>query len=231
MTLGDLIRRFRVLADDKVVPYFWSNVDIVDWLNDAQAQACVRGRLLPEDANPDICEVAVTAGVHTYKLHPAVYELIRTGFRPAAPGGRPCKFSIKSREWLDANYPEWRDADDWQHTQDGTRYLVQNDTTVRIVPTPAEDGTLTIEAYRLPLEELSPDDDSASPEIHTAHHEHLLLWALHKAFSVPDAELIDPERAQKAEEGFTAYFGPLPDSDMRRITREDVAHRNEAILA
>ena len=134
------------------------------------------------------------------------------------------------REWLDANYPNWRDADDWYHMDGGTRYLVQNDTTLRIVPTPAEDGTLTIEAYRLPLKKLSADNDAASPEIHTAHHEHLLLWALHKAFSVPDAELIDPARAQKAEEGFTAYFGPMPDSDLRRITREDVAHYNRAVL-
>ena len=230
MTLGDLIRRFRVLADDKEKPYFWSDEDIAEWLNDAQAQACVRGRLLPEDANPAICEVAVTAGQHTYKLHPTVYELVRTGFRPAALGGRPCKFTLVSREWLDANYPDWRDADDWSRTEGGTRYLVQNDTTVRIVPTPTEDGTLTIEAYRLPLKKLSADNDAASPEIHAAHHEHLLLWALHKAFSVPDAELIDPARAQKAEEGFTAYFGPMPDSDLRRITREDVAHHNEAIL-
>lgn len=230
MTLADLIRRFRVLAEDKVKPYLWSDEDITDWLNDAQAQAAVRGRLLVEDANPAICEVAVVAGRHTYKLHPTVYELVRTGFRPAAAGGRPCKFSLKSREWLDANYPEWRDADDWQYTRDGQRYLVQNDTSVRIVPIPGEDGMLTIEAYRLPLKKLTADNDTASPEIHTAHHEHLIQWALHRAFGIPDSEVYDPVRAEKAERAFTAYFGPLPDSDMRRITREDVPHHNEAIL-
>ena len=192
MNLADLIRRFRALAGDTKAPQFWKDADITDWLNDAQAQACVRGRLLSEDANPAICEVAVTAGLHPYKLHPTVYELVHTGFRPAAPGGRPCKFTLVSREWLDANYPDWRDADDWQHTRDGTRYLVQNDTTVRIVPTPGEDGTLTIEAYRLPLKKLSADNDAASPEIHVAHHEHLIQWALHKAFSVPDSEAFDP---------------------------------------
>ena len=46
MTLADLIRRFRVLADDKVQPYLWADEDVIDWLNDAQAQAAVRGRLL-----------------------------------------------------------------------------------------------------------------------------------------------------------------------------------------
>lgn len=54
------------------------------------------------------------------------------------------------------------------------------------------------------------------------HHPHLVEWALHKAFSVPDAEFFDPNRAQIAEAKFIDYFGERPDSDLRRITREDV---------
>lgn len=237
MTLADLIRRFRVLAHDTAQPYFWDTANVVDWLNDAEAQACVRGRLLLEDANPAVCQVAVTAGVHTYPLHPKLYELVRTGFRPLAAGGRSCIFRVVSREWLDAKYPNWRDADDWHHMDAGQRYLVQNDTSVRIVPIPAEDGTLTLEGYRLPMVSMALPDPSApgapvrdKPEIHEGHHEHLLLWALHKAFSVPDSESFDAQRSAQAEAAFTAYFGPLPDSDMRRITREDVVHHNEAIL-
>ena len=66
---------------------------------------------------------------------------------------------------------------------------------------------------------------------HKAHHEHLIDWALHRAFSVPDSEMFDANRAAQAEEAFTAYFGPLPDSDMRRITRHDVVHHNTVYLA
>lgn len=83
-------------------------------------------------------------------------------------------------------------------------------------------GVLTIEAYRLPAKVMSAPGHE--PEIHEASHEHLIQWALHKAFSVPDSEAFDPQRATKAEDAFTAYFGPLPDSDMRRITREDTPH-------
>lgn len=151
--------------------------------------------------------------------------------------GRSCSFRLVSREWLDAKYPNWREADDWHHMDAGQRYLVQNDTSVRIVPTPAEDGVLTLEGYRLPMATMALPDPSNPgapvhdmPEIHEAHHEHLLLWALHKAFSVPDSEAFDPQRAGKAEAAFTAYFGRMPDSDMRRTTREDVVHHNEAIL-
>ena len=66
---------------------------------------------------------------------------------------------------------------------------------------------------------------------HKAHHEHLIDWALHRAFSVPDAEAFDPQRAALAEQAFTEYFGPLPDSDLRRITRHDVVHHNTVYLA
>ena len=72
------------------------------------------------------------------------------------------------------------------------------------------------------------DADTAAPEISELHHEHLVNWALHKAFSIPDAEGFDPQRAQDAERDFTEYFGIRPDSDLRRITREDVPHTVEA---
>ena len=62
MTLEDLIRRFRVLSMDNVTPPFWAAEDVIDWLNDAQAQACVRGRLIREDENPAVCQIALTPG-------------------------------------------------------------------------------------------------------------------------------------------------------------------------
>ena len=38
------------------------------------------------------------------------------------------------------------------------------------------------------------------------------------------------ERAEKAEREFSSYFGLMPDADMRRITRHDVAHHNATFL-
>ncbi|WP_442757332.1 phage adaptor protein, partial [Pseudomonas aeruginosa] len=48
MTLADLIRRVRTDANDMVEPYFWSDQDVADWLNDAVREAAVRGRLIHE---------------------------------------------------------------------------------------------------------------------------------------------------------------------------------------
>ena len=161
----------------------------------------------------------LTAGQHTYALHPAAYELIDLWIE-GADGRRQVK--LKSREWLQANVHNWRSLDQ------PACMAIQDDTTIRLVGTVATGETLVMECYRLPINQMLQETDE--PEIHVAHHEHLIDWALHKAFSVTDAEALDKDRAALAERAFTSYFGTLPDSDMRRITREDVTHHNEAIL-
>lgn len=221
MDVGNLIRRFRVLSSDKEEPYLWSDDELMDWLSDAQDQACIRGRLLRDDSTPAVCRITMAPGQHTYPLHPKVYELISVRLKPAN-GDRPRDLLLVSREWLDAERPCWRDEDR------PACYAIQNDTSLRIVGATAPGDELLLECYRLPMRALSLD--TQRPEIHEAHHEHLIQWVLHKAYSVTDAEAFDANRAALAEAAFTRYFGLLPDSDMRRITREDVPHHNVAIL-
>ena len=220
MTLEDLIRRFRVLAHDQADPPFWSSEDIARWLSDGQTQACIRGRLLREDSRDAICRIALVPGQHTYKLHRTVYEIIDVRIKPIVGPSR--KLKPVTREWLNAEMPDWRDCNR------PAQFAIQDETRLRIVGTIEEGDALRIECYRLPLAAM--EDDSDAPEIHEAHHEHLIQWALHKAFSVPDADAFDPARAKMAEDAFTRYFGQQPDSDMRRATRHDVQHYIRAIL-
>ena len=220
MTLQDLIDRFRVLAGDKSQPYLWGDDDVTRWLNDAQRQACIRGRLIREGDSAAICRIQMQASKQTYKLHPKAYELINLRFVGASSRTRTAK--LVSREWLDNYCPDWRD------NPNPPEMVIQDDTTIRIVGVPVIGETLRLECYRLPLEDMSQCDDE--PEIHEAHHEHLVQWALHKAFSVVDADGFDANRSAQAEGEFTRYFGLMPDADLRRKTREDVVHRNYGYL-
>ncbi len=220
MTLEDLIRRFRTLAVDNVQPYLFADEDVTDWLNDGQRQACIRGRLLREDDNQAVCEIALTPGQRTYPLHKAVYEIINARIVPVSGRSRPV--FLASREWLDENMPGWRDD------HGPAEFAIQDDTSIRVVGAVTAGDKLAIECYRTPLKMLANDTDK--PEIHEAHHEHLIQWALHKGFSVPDSETFDQQRAERAEDMFARYFGPLPDSDLRRATRVDVVHHNAAVL-
>jgi hypothetical protein len=118
---------------------------------------------------------------------------------------------------MDALNPAWRT------TEETPQYLIHKDTTLRLCCLPPA-GTLTLEVNRLPLNPMVNETDS--PEIAQAHHRHLVQWALHKAFSVPDAETVDPTRAEKAEREFTKMFGIRPDADSRRREEYSRPHHN-----
>lgn len=217
MNLEQLIASFRVDADDLEEPHLFKDEWIAAWLSEAQAEAAIRGRLILEDANPAVCQIAVTAGQASYELHRSIYEIADLRFVPA---GQPksVPLALVTREWLDDKRPGWRDCA-------GTpQFAIQTDRRIRLVGVPDADGMLRLEAYRAPLKALENDTDK--PELNEAHHRHLVQWALHRAFSRPDSETIDPQRADRALEAFTRYFGLAPDSDMRRSTRHDLQQTN-----
>lgn len=218
MTLGELIARYRTDAHDKAQPYFVSDAELIAFLNEAESEAAIRGRLIHESSDRSMCQVKVTLGRSSYLLNAAMYELTHIAYK--AEGARErCGLRLVSTEYLDATVRNWRDM------ESSPEYLVQTDKTLRLVPEPPSDGLLLIEGYRTP--KVPMEDLGDEPEIAAHHHIHLVQWALHRAFSIPDTEFFDPSRAANAEDAFSRYFGLRPDSDLRRITRHDVPHHVE----
>lgn len=215
MTLQELIQRFRVEANDEVAPHFFSDQAVTDWLNDAVEEAAIRGRLIHESSSASVCRITVKAGVSSYRLHPSLYEIDHIAFIRDGQTYRQ-RLHLTSSEVLDSLKPRWRDE------QDDPEYALQTDTRLRLAPEPLSPGVVVLEGYRLPMGAMEDGEDS--PEIHPSHHRHLVDWALHRGFGIPDTESFDPSRSAKAEDAFTRYFGARPDSDLRRITREDVPH-------
>jgi len=219
MTLAQLIAQFRTDAQDKVAGYLFSDEDIAGWLNEAEAEACKRARLLHESSNPAVCQITVAAGTSTYPLHAALYEIDYIAFRPT---GDTRRYGVKltSREALDGAWSDWRER------AGRPEFAIQSDTSIRLTFTPDTAGVLHMEGFRLPL---APMIDAAdTPEINAAHHTKLVHWALHRAFSVPDTETIDPARAALAATAFSDYFGLPPDADLRRTARQDEVHHIKA---
>jgi hypothetical protein len=219
MTLADLIAQFRIDADDGVAPFKWAATSLAKWFSEAEAEAAIRGRLLHESASRAVCQIAVKAGATGYALHESLYEIDYLAFAATGASTRsPVK--LVSREYLDDVRPDWREK------AGAVEFAIQSDTRIRLAYTPESDGTLYLEGYRTPLEPMQGDSDE--PEINKAHHEKLILWVLHRAFSVPDAELIDKDRAAQAGHDFTEYFGLRPDSNLRRDSAADTGHHNQA---
>lgn len=223
MTLEELIASFRQDATDKALPFLWEDETVTRWLNEAQDEAAVRGRLLLDDSTPAVTTIAVTAGQASYQLHAKVYEIAHLQWQPSAASHRAKPVELVTREWLDRKHPGWRVRLDCD-----ALYAIQSEGALRLVPTPREAGTLVLEAYRLPLKTLAVDADK--PEIHAASHAYLVYWALHRAFSQPDSDGFDPQRAATAEAAFTGYFGARPDADLRRATRHDEPQVNATYI-
>lgn len=223
MTLEELIASFREDATDKVQPFLWEDETVTRWLNEAQDEAAVRGRLLLDDSTPAVTTIAVTAGQASYQLHAKVYEIAHLQWQPSAAAHRAQPVELVTREWLDRKHPGWRVRLDCD-----ALYAIQSEGALRLVPTPREAGTLVLEAYRLPMKAMVNDTDK--PEIHAASHAYLVYWALHRAFSQPDSDGFDPQRAATAEAAFTGYFGARPDADLRRATRHDEPQVNATYI-
>lgn len=222
MTRDQLIQLFRVASRDWVGPYLiesheWDTRWVIEWLVEAQNEACIRGRLLHESANPDLCEIAVIAGIATYSFHPRMYEITHAHMGDDSVGASR-RLRLISSDDLDRVQPGWR-------TDHGCpEYLLQDETTLRLNPTPIASNVLFLEGYRLPDPSFGLSG-CAVPEIHTAHHQRLIYWALYRAFSIPGA-LHNTALADRAEREFSQYFGDSPGGGLRRITQEDTPHHN-----
>lgn len=221
MTLAELIRQFRVDTDDLVEPYGSATRDVRAWFNEAEQEACVRKRLLREVSNADLCTIAVTTVAGSvYDLHTAVAWITRADFTPTGETD-PINLTLVDTVYLDRIKPYWRT------TTEHPRHLIVDDTSVQLGCIPESDGTLQLEVYRLPLD-LIEERVTESPEIHRVHHRELVNWPLYRAYSRPDSQMYDPDRAMKALDAFTAYFGQRPDADMRRDQEQNRPQYNVA---
>lgn len=225
MTLAELLRDFRRRSKDRAKPYLTCDEDAIDWLNEAQEEAALRGRLIREDDLVAVCQIPLTVGTKTYPLHPSVTEIISM-WVVNADGNieRDRGPRLVTQEWLDRTVPHWReDESRWCH-----EYAVQDDTTIKLMSRIEVGDVLHMECYRLPIRRMANLADV--PEIGRPHHRFLVEWALHQAYDVPDTDLFDPKRSAEAEKRFTDYFGERPNSNLRRATRTDEVQHNYPML-
>lgn len=219
MNLAELIAQFRVDNDDQRKPYLFSDELLTTLFNDAEEEAALRANLIFESTNPAICTVPVTAGEVKYDLHESIFHVTYATF--TADGSEEvCELKVagrltadlaRSRRRLDAGKPS---------------AIIVDDTFLELDCLPESDGTLQLEAYRAPLEKMAKEKDT--PEIGRAHHRFLSKWVEHRAYSRPDTETFNPQRAQRSEEQFTAQFGNRPDADQRRAAQADAPPHNTA---
>lgn len=211
MNLVQLRAAFRRDADDRAEPYLWSDEDISDWLNEAQKEACIRGRLLADSAT-----LSVTKGDAVIVLPDDWFEIYIAALEISP--NQQCYLKQYDAIERDRVRPRWRTE---TRRPDG---FIHRDGQIELNAQPNRDYELYIEGFRLPKLMLADGDE---PEINPIHHIKLVHWALFKAHSVPDKEMFDPSKAADHEQRFEYYFGRDPKATLRKPQSANNPHHNK----
>ncbi len=219
MTLNELLTELRTTRlDDNSVPPFWSDCELVGFLNDAVRQVCLRQRCLTESQNATLCTIPITSGQQLVPLNKRIISVrvVRyidtqctddASMRPLRPTTTRRHHRLHPHwDIEEPGYPEFWIPD----YQEGM---------LAISRPPINAGTLKLLVWRMPLEseELDEADMEGEPVISPHWHKDLLEWCEYRAFSKPDTETFDKARADDAEAKFTAKIGRLPSATEVRL--------------
>lgn len=206
---------------DNALPYLCDDTELLDYLNEAEREACRRANLLFDANTAEFCSISVTSGTAVYTLDDKVIDVCKADLNGVDGPG----LTAVSRHTMDQDYIGWRD---W--TGEPTKYVIDG-LSLQLVPKPTQDYTLNLEVYRLPADDIEYDPEGVpavdgSPEIAGYHHDYLHHWMLHRAFSKQDSDLFDARKAKEHYDLFEKYFGPAVTASSLRRRRMGALERN-----
>jgi hypothetical protein len=223
MQLSDLLDELRegILHDVSnqiagVSDQLWTDKRLIRYINEAQYRFARLSFCIRDNTTPDCCQFLLRTGVEQYELHPSILavisaridgdqaDLARAGhsaldahrnpdpyfFDPSSvgtlPPGKPLAFSTDEALVVD---------------DDGEPNAIK----LKMYPIPSATYNARIvrlRVVRLPLNDLTPANLAAHPEIPRAHHMDMLDWAAYLALRKVDVDAGLMDRAQVFKKTF-----------------------------
>lgn len=238
MTLEALLKLLRdaILNDrtDRVAgssDFLWTDDTLITFINEAQRRFAVRALNLRDGTTDEATLVKLEAGKSTYALHPAVIavlsaknaaqdaDLVRVGHTLFSAQ------QIATDRWIDpATYRNHQPGPTLAFATDEAVNAVDSDSlqqiTLRVYPTPtaAQDGqTLRLRVVRKPIQQLTKNSLSATPELPEDHHIEMLDWAAYLALRIVDDDAGAPARAREFAQSFEAHVQEARKLAMRKM--------------
>lgn len=199
-TTLELKDRLRRDLEDTVAPYLWSDDELMEYINEAMDEACIRAGMI-RDSDSEVCEFVLRANQSKYDIDDRILRIKRVMI-----DGQKEPLEETNFDDLDTDYPGW-------HAETANmprRYLSNMDACwIRLHPIPLDTASKKVRlvVQRLQLKPLTLDKPDSRPEINKIYHFHLLEWAKYLAYSKPDAETLYPEGAERAGALFVEHFG------------------------
>jgi hypothetical protein len=214
MLLDEIRALYRLTAHDSETPPFCSDDEVIDFINEAEEQACIRKNLI-FDKTSRFCSIEISAGTSDYALDDSILSIRHATLTNS--GGVVDQLAMLDHEEADRLDKTRRTV-----TSRPTA-IIHMDGTVETNYIPDANYTLNIEVYRLPTTKTEND----SPEIIRAHHRHLLDWVLYRAYGKQDKEIFDSKVSERYLADFESYFGLHPGAELGKSNWVNTPHRNK----
>lgn len=226
MTLLEAVLRLRAQLDDEQEPWLWSDWELIQFLDEAEREACRRSQLLMDDAT-SLTRVSLPSGTGRVLLDARILRVLRV----QEMTGRPLQqWSLAA---LRGQHPGW---EEWGAVLQPRYFTLEGSShELRVIPANRFEMELQLTVQRLPLARLLEDATDATVlalddpvrgfEIPEVYHDGLLAWARFRACSKPDGDTGYTALAQAAEAEFERWFGPRPDARAQERTLREPTRR------
>lgn len=219
MTPLALFDRFRSDVDDGVGTMFWSDAEVLGYMEDAQQMLCrLTGGL--RDATSPVTQVSIVDGEPWVALDPSIMhvrsaELLST-HRPV----RILSYEDQAASpTLASSWPSNWSVEMYLDGPVTAAIIGMEEEKLRLIRIPVEDDTLALLVERLPVQTLAVDTPEELPtefEVRKEHHLAMLMWMKHLAYGKQDAETFDKVKSDDMARAFTAYCGKAYDEKKAR---------------
>lgn len=225
MTAQELLEQYREEMVDTARPYFWSDEEILGYMDDAY-KMFVRLTGGIADFTSDFTRVSIVAHDAVGILDKRILRVMQA-FRVS--DGR--RIDVKNQTDInflrDNDYGMMRPI--YLDTTPGpVRYMVigAESGKCKWIQVPEADDEAQLHVYRLPATKIEPDGSNLDfdfDEIGEEHVPNLVLWMRHRGYKKHDGEVFHPGRSDEFKAAFIAYC------DQTKREWERYKHKNREV--
>jgi len=206
----------------------WVDTALLRYINEAQMRLATIGLVLRDATTPSVTQVALSAGVTQYTLHPSIlavisakygqdtYDLARAGHSLLSAYVAPDTLYFDPAQLtVEPGKPRAWSSDEQLDIKSGVSGIVS----LRVYPAPSSDYTDTVylRTIRKPLKVLSLDEPGGVPEVPEQYHLGLLDWAAYRALRNIDSDVGSMSTAARFRDTFDEMVTQAKRDTLRKI--------------
>lgn len=179
-TVESLIKAFREDEKDTVTPYFWSDSQLLRWVNEGLTEFAEQSQSIYDD-DSDVTLIPYSAGENRFELDPCILD-VSAAWLEGSPSCRleRCSGDYRGHYWM-------------AYGGCGSHFHFNGAGILKLYPTPTAAGEIRMQVIRRPVRDLDKCD--RIPDMLPSDRRHLMLYMAYRAYNVSDAETFDKSKS------------------------------------